>query len=56
MRCPKAQITFTEEMLEKLKNLAEKSGNPVSAIVRIAVAEYLEKEGTGDNVVAVSQK
>lgn len=44
------QITFTFEMLESLKKEAKKSGNSVSSIVRILVAEYLEKKGTTKNV------
>lgn len=50
MQCPKMQITFTSEMLKALKKEAEKSGNSVSSIVRILVAEYLEKKGTTKNV------
>lgn len=43
MQCPKRQITFTPDMLEALQRVANESGNGVSAIVRIAVAEYLKK-------------
>lgn len=45
MTCPKIQITFTPEMLEQLKKLAEASGNSVASVVRQAVLEYLKKQG-----------
>lgn len=41
MKCPKMQVTFTPEQLEKLKIIAQKSGNSVSSIIRTLVAEYL---------------
>lgn len=44
MKCPKIQITFTPEMLSELKDYAEKTGNTVSAIIRILVADFLEEK------------
>ncbi len=45
MNCPKIQITFTPDMIETLKKIAESSGNSVASIVRQAVADYLKKVG-----------
>lgn len=44
MKSPKMQITLTSEMLEELKKISSKSGNPIASIVRIAIAEYLDKK------------
>lgn len=44
MQCPKMQITLTPEMLQKLKDAAKKSGNSVSSIIRMLIADWLEKE------------
>lgn len=45
MQCPKLQVTFTPEQLEKLKAIAQKTGNSVSSIIRTLVAEYLAEVG-----------
>lgn len=45
MLCPKIQITFTPDMIEKLKKLSEESGNSIASIVRQSVADYLRKVG-----------
>lgn len=45
MLCPKIQITFTPDMIEKLKKLSEESGNSIASVVRQAVTEYLRKVG-----------
>jgi len=37
-------LRITEEHLQKLKALSEKTGAPVSALVRKAVEEYLKKK------------
>lgn len=46
MQCPKMQITFTPDMLLKLKEQAKKSGNSVSSIIRMLVAEFLAEKET----------
>lgn len=45
MTCPKIQITFTPDMLEQLKKMAESSGNSVASVVRQAVLDYFKKQG-----------
>ena len=38
-------LRVTEEQLKKLKALSEKTGAPVSALVRKAIEEYLKAGG-----------
>jgi len=45
LRSPKIQVTLTTEMLDELKKISSESGNSVSSILRIAIAEYLKKRG-----------
>lgn len=37
-------ITLPDEMYDQLKAMAEKKGQSAAAIVRLALAEYCEKE------------
>lgn len=39
--CRKAQITFEVRQLDSLQEIAEKTGNTLSAVVRIAADDYL---------------
>lgn len=43
MQNPKMQITFTPTMLDKLKQMANESGNSISSVVRVALSEYIKK-------------
>ncbi len=39
------QVTFlSDQQLAKLKEISAKTGAPVSTLIRMAVAKYLEKE------------
>ena len=37
-------LRLTDEQLKKLKALSEKTGAPVSALIRKAIEEYLKKK------------
>jgi predicted DNA-binding protein len=38
-------LRLTEEQLKRLKAISEKTGAPVSALIRKAIGEYLKKVG-----------
>jgi len=40
----KRTITLPEDLYEKLEELAKRKAVPVSAIIKIACSEYVEKE------------
>jgi len=40
----RTNIYLDDEHLKKLKSLSEKTGAPVSALIRKAIAEYLKKK------------
>jgi len=44
MKNPKIQVTLPQDMLNVLKDISKDSGNPVSSIIRLAIAEYVKKQ------------
>jgi len=40
----KRTVTFQEDIYAKLEIIAKEKGLPVSAIIKIACSEYIEKE------------
>jgi metal-responsive CopG/Arc/MetJ family transcriptional regulator len=50
IRMQKISLYFPKKLLTDLKDISEKTGAPVSEVIRRAVKSYLEKENKKENV------